>query len=107
MVDKNRLHDLYGALQGELVVKLESLRKANVNAEAKGDASERVWNDLLQGHVPHRYQVSKGFVIDADGAESHFIDVIIYDRQYQLLNASAELVTGALARSRSASPLGP
>ena len=35
-----------------------------------------------QGHVPHRYQVSKGFVIDADGAESHFIGVIIYDRQY-------------------------
>ncbi len=82
MVDRNRLHDLYGALQGELAGKLDSLRKANVNAEAKGDASESVWNDLLQGHVPHRYQVSKGFVIDADGAESHFIDVIIYDRQY-------------------------
>jgi hypothetical protein len=62
------------------------LRKANVNAEARGDASERVWNDLLQGHVPHRDQVSKGFVTDADGAESHFIDVIIYDRQDRARN---------------------
>jgi hypothetical protein len=82
VVENNRLHDLYGALQKELAAKLAALRQANVNAEAKGDASEHVWNELLHGHLPHRYHVSKGFVIDADGAESQFIDVIIYDRHY-------------------------
>ena len=69
-------------MQGELSGRLKALRQANANAEAKGDASEKVWNELLRDHLPHRYQVSKGFVIDAGGAESDFIDVIIYDRQY-------------------------
>ena len=32
--------------------------------------------------TPHRYQLAKGIVIDADGKESHYIDVIVYDRQY-------------------------
>ena len=82
MVGPTRLHDLYGALQNELSGRLKTLRQANVNAEAKGDASEAVWIGLLRDHVPHRYQISKGFVIDAGGAESDFIDVIIHDRQY-------------------------
>lgn len=59
VVDKNRLHDLYGAQQAELAGKLQSLRQANVNADAKGDASERVRNDLLQGHVPHGTPVAR------------------------------------------------
>ena len=81
-VAQNRLHDLYSALQSELAAKLKSLRAANPNAEAKGEASEKVWNDLLRDHIPHRYQLSKGFVIDAGGQESQFIDIIVHDRQY-------------------------
>jgi hypothetical protein len=55
---------------------------AHRNAEAKGEASEDVWIELLAAHLPYRYQVAKGIVIDANGRESHYIDVIIYDRQY-------------------------
>jgi len=78
----NRLQELYESLQEQLEVQLKANRKANKNAEAKGDASEKVWTDLLTAHMPHRYQVTKGFVIDADGRESHAVDIIIYDRQY-------------------------
>jgi hypothetical protein len=79
---KNRLKDLYKALEDELRAQLAARRLAHRNAEAKGEASEDVWIDLLASHLPHRYQVAKGIVIDADGKESHYIDVIIYDRQY-------------------------
>jgi Domain of unknown function (DUF6602) len=79
---KNRLKDLYKALEDELRAQLAARRLAHRNAEAKGEASEDVWIDLLAAHLPHRYQVAKGIVIDADGKESHYIDVIIYDRQY-------------------------
>ncbi len=82
MLEKNRLHELYAALQQGLAGKLQELRHANRNAEAKGDASERVWIELLRDHLPERYEVNKGFVVDSNGCESHFIDVIIYDRHY-------------------------
>lgn len=61
---------------------LEVRRLAHKNAEARGDAAEEVWLDLLAEHLPHRYQVGKGIVIDADGRESDYIDIIIYDRQF-------------------------
>ncbi|WP_212743006.1 DUF6602 domain-containing protein [Sphingopyxis sp. 2PD] len=48
----------------------------------KGDASEQVWNDVLNHYLPHRYESRKGFVVDSRGAFSQQIDVIIHDRQY-------------------------
>jgi hypothetical protein len=78
----NRLKELYAALEQELTVQLEVRRLAHRNAEAKGDASEDVWLELLADHLPHRYRVAKGIIIDADGRESHYIDIIVYDRQY-------------------------
>lgn len=78
----NRLKDLYRALEDELRAQLQVRRLAHKNAEAKGDAAEEIWIDLLAAHLPHRYQVGKGIVIDADGKESDYIDIIIYDRQY-------------------------
>ena len=61
---------------------LEVRRLAHRNAEAKGDASEDVWLELLSAHLPHRYRVAKGIIIDADGRESHYIDIIVYDRHF-------------------------
>lgn len=78
----NRLRNLYKALEDQVRTQLEVRRLAHKNAEARGDAAEQVWLDLLAEHLPHRYQVGKGIVIDADGKESDFIDVIIYDRQF-------------------------
>ena len=82
MATDNQLHQLFGALQAELSAALDSSRVALHNAEAKGDAAEQLWLALLKCHLPHRYQVDKGFVVDSNGAVSHFIDMIIYDRQY-------------------------
>jgi len=78
----NRLRNLYQALEDELRAQLEVRRLAHKNAEAKGDASEELWIDLLAAHLPHRYQVGKGIIIDSNGKESDYIDIIVYDRQY-------------------------
>jgi hypothetical protein len=78
----NRLRELYSALEEELKAQLQVRRVAHRNAEAKGEASEEVWIQLLAAHLPHRYQVAKGIIIDSDGTESHYIDIIIYDRQF-------------------------
>jgi hypothetical protein len=37
---------------------------------------------VLRGHLPHRYQADRAFVIDSHGDCSEQIDVVIYDRQY-------------------------
>jgi hypothetical protein len=66
----------------ELKAQLQVRRVAHRNAEAKGEASEDVWIELLSTHLPHRYRVAKGIIIDADGRESQYIDIIIYDRQF-------------------------
>lgn len=60
----NRLHQLYTALQKRLSSDLEAAREANKNAETKGDASEKTWLKLLCAHLPHRYAIAEGFVID-------------------------------------------
>jgi hypothetical protein len=78
----NRLKELYSALEEELKAQLQVRRVAHRNAEAKGEASEDVWIELLSTHLPHRYRVAKGIIIDADGRESQYIDIIIYDRQF-------------------------
>lgn len=48
----------------------------------KGDASEQVWNDVLNHYLPKRYEARSGFVVDSRGTFSQQIDVIIHDRQY-------------------------
>ena len=48
----------------------------------KGDASEAVWLELLQGYLPERYRAAGAHVVDSKGAFSHQIDIVIFDRQY-------------------------
>jgi hypothetical protein len=78
----NRLRDLYGALEDQVRTQLEVRRLAHKNAEARGDAAEEVWLDLLASHLPSRYRVGKGIVVDSNGRESDYIDIIIYDRHF-------------------------
>ena len=78
----NRLRDLYGALEDQVRRQLEVRRLAHRNAGARGDAAEEVWLELLAAHLPSRYRVGKGFVIDSNRKESHYIDIIIYDRHF-------------------------
>jgi len=49
---------------------------------AKGDASERVWNDLFNKYLPARYRADKAHVVDSEGAFSDQLDIVIYDHQY-------------------------
>jgi hypothetical protein len=76
------LKKLFEALQQRLLAGLSASRTVIEHPVAKGDASEANWLDMLQRHLPHRYQADKAFVIDSKGAMSEQIDIVIYDRQY-------------------------
>jgi hypothetical protein len=72
----------YGALEDQVRTQLEVRRLAHKNAEARGDAAEEVWLDLLASHLPSRYRAGKGIIIDSNGKESDYIDIIVYDRHF-------------------------
>lgn len=66
----------------------EDLRRARVavgHPTEIGDASESVWIDVLNRHLPLRYKATKAHVVDSRGAFSDQIDVVIHDRQYSPL----------------------
>lgn len=64
---------------------------------------------MLSGHLPNRYQVATGVVIDHEGTESDYIDIIIYDRYYSpivfdyngVLYVPAESVFAAIETKQS------
>ena len=78
----DNLKGLFDALQNRLSAGLIAARTTIGHPVAKGDASEINWLDLLQRHLPHRYQADKAFAIDSQGVLSEQIDIVIYDRQY-------------------------
>lgn len=78
----NGLKNLFEALQQRLLAGLSASRSTIPHSVAKGDASEGNWLDVLQRHLPHRYQADKAFVIDSAGIMSEQIDIVVYDRQY-------------------------
>lgn len=86
--EKVDLRGLFLALQGQLQAQLDANRTILRHPGAKGDAAELNWRDMLDRYLPRRYQVSKAFVLDADGALSDQIDIVIHDRHYSpfLLN---------------------
>jgi len=77
-----KIEEIFHGLQRQLEVELEVGRSAGVTPGAVGDASESSWIGLLRKHLPNRYQVGKGVVLDSRGAQSEEIDVIVYDHQY-------------------------
>jgi hypothetical protein len=68
--------------QTKLLTDLQISREAFENAEAKGDATEFQWRELIEEFLPNRYQATPAFVLDCDGNRSEFIDVVIHDRHY-------------------------
>lgn len=72
---------LFADFHAKIERELATARKLGHPTE-KGDASEQVWNDVLNHYLPRRYESRKGFVVDSQGAFSQQIDVIIHDRQY-------------------------
>jgi hypothetical protein len=79
------LHKAFLHKQKILRTHLETGRDINTHPVAMGDASELRWKEMLMEVLPGRYKVSKGFVVDAAGARSEQIDVIVHDRTYSPL----------------------
>jgi hypothetical protein len=73
---------LLAGLHDEIERKLEIVRKSFGHFGTRGDASEKVWLELLQTYLPRRYQAAKAHVVDSKGVFSDQIDVVIFDRQY-------------------------
>ncbi len=76
------LAQLLASLHDDIQQRLESIRKCFAHPGTKGDASEKVWLELLQTYLPQRYQAATAHVVDSRGEFSDQIDVVVFDRQY-------------------------
>lgn len=76
------LSQLLAGLHDDIQQRLETVRKSFGHPGTKGDASERVWLELLQTYLPQRYQAATAHIVDSRGMFSEQIDVVIFDRQY-------------------------
>jgi hypothetical protein len=76
------LSQLLVGLHDDIERRLETVRKTFAHPGTKGDASEKVWLQLLQNYLPHRYEAASAHIVDSLGEFSDQIDVVIFDRQY-------------------------
>jgi hypothetical protein len=76
------LSQLLAGLHDDIQQRLDTVRKSFGHPGTKGDASEKVWLELLQTYLPRRYQAEKAHVVDSNGTFSEQIDVVVFDRQY-------------------------
>jgi hypothetical protein len=91
------LAQLLEGLHDDIHQRLETARKAFGHPGTKGDASEKVWLDLLQKYLPKRYQAEKAHVVDSNGMFSQQMDVVVFDRQYSpfIFNYEGEIIIPA------------
>jgi hypothetical protein len=78
-----------------LLRKLERARKTGNHAGTKGDMAESALRRILQQHLPRRYRVSHGFVVDSKGGISLQNDIIVHDAHYCPLFQLEEEEAGA------------
>jgi hypothetical protein len=76
------LSELLTTLHDDIQQRLQTVRKTFGHPVIKGDASEKVWLELLQIYLPQRYQAATAHVVDSNGNFSEQIDVVVFDRQY-------------------------
>lgn len=79
------LPTLLDSLHQSVEADLRRARETLAHPTEKGDASEAVWIDVLNKHLPRRYVACKAHVVDSTGSFSEQIDVVIHDRQYSPL----------------------
>ena len=75
------LTDSIHGIHRRLVAQLTERRQLP-HPTIKGDEGELLWLKVLSDHLPRRYAVRRGIVIDSRGNRSDAIDLIIYDPQY-------------------------
>lgn len=76
--------DLPGVFSGQeasLRSELDNLRRAG-HPGVQGEGTEQSWIDLLNRHLPRRYQATRAIVVDSEGHRSQQIDAVICDRQF-------------------------
>jgi hypothetical protein len=76
------LSQLLAGLHDDIQRRLDTVRRSFGHPGTKGDASEKVWLELLGTYLPRRYQAARAHVVDSKGIFSEQIDVVIFDRQY-------------------------
>lgn len=76
------LPQLLTSLHDDIQERLKTVRRVYAHPGSKGDASEKVWLELLQTYLPRRYQAETAHVVDSQGAFSDQIDIVVFDRQY-------------------------
>jgi len=80
--ERQVLQRLFMEHQRVLRAELQLSRSAVDHATSKGDVSEAQWRKMLSKHLPQRYRVCKGHVVDSRGGVSEQIDVIVHDAHY-------------------------
>lgn len=71
----------------ELYIGVHSMMKATLTANrafikhstSKGNVTEEEWRVFLSRHLPSRFTISQGIIIDSEGSLSKQIDIIIHD----------------------------
>lgn len=81
MSDPRLIDRLFSGLQDRLRASLTTGRDLHDHGPTKGAGAEANWLAMLEQHLPSRYRVATGFVVDRKG-RSDQIDVIIFDRHY-------------------------
>lgn len=76
------LPQILAGLHDEIERQLATARKTLSHPGTKGDASQRIWLQLLRTYLPKRYSAESAHIVDSNGAFSDQIDVVIFDRQY-------------------------
>jgi hypothetical protein len=77
----DRVKQILLAARVALVADLERAA-VHQHPTAKGTATETGWGRFLADHLPRRYEVTQGFVVDRSGRESEQLDLIICDRYF-------------------------
>lgn len=76
------LNALFLGHQEILLAELTQARTGIGHPTLKGDSSEGRWRAVLERHLPRRYRVCRGVVVDSAGMESDAIDIIIHDAHF-------------------------
>jgi hypothetical protein len=79
------LTELLSEVGAEVERNLSAARKLIAHSAEKGGATEEIWRMLLRKHLPARYQVDTGFIVDSRDTFSDQIDIVVFDRQYSPL----------------------
>ena len=66
----------------QMLARLEETRSRFAHPGNKGDAVEIAFRDFLRKHLPRRFDVGHGEVIDTNGHRSGQVDVVVMNEHH-------------------------